>query len=373
MNTPQEQAASLQAGLRELALDGDGGLSVDRLHRALEGAEEETPEVRMLVERASTAATTSQRRRAAGLRRVIIGEIDEFPDAGNPMWTNALRAAFKLNPDLYRDAAYDTLDRRLDQARANGDFGPDASQDDMRRHWDTGVRELAQALNSRLTKLAEDPPAWAPYLKLWERDLLDDAPSDTQPVFVTRQLATYRLRGRILQEAMIERTITAAADHVNYYTVRASSPLGEKDRVQISAVLNCRPAGPKRTKNESGRIIHERPMLLANRLMEGEESFFATSVSGQRNKDPIVEIVVTNHGIRASGLTLRVQFDRNYHPAAAWWFAECGEDDRTVRPSDGDPRRLRWTTFGYLTHTFTQSCRPGARYGLAWQWHNDPL
>jgi hypothetical protein len=373
MNTPQEQAASLQAGLRELALDGDGGLSVDRLHRALEGAEEETPEVRMLVERASTAHTTSQRRRAAGLRNVIIGEIDALLADGNPMWTNALRAAFKLNPDLYHDAAYDTLDRRLDRARADDDFGPDASQNDMRRHWDTGVRELAHALDSRLTKLAENPPAWVPYLKLWERDPFDDMPSDAQSVFVTRLLATYRLRGRILQEAMTERTIIATADHVSYYTVRASSPLGEKDRVQINAVLNCRAAGPKRTRNENGRIIHERPMLLANRLMEGKESFFATSVSGQRNKDPIVETVVTNHGIQAGGLTLRVQFDRNYHPAAAWWFAECDEDDRTDLPPDGDPRRLTWTTFGYLAHTFTQSCRPGARYGLAWQWHNDQL
>jgi hypothetical protein len=372
MNTPIDQAASLHAGLGELAREEDGGLTVARLHRALEGADEESPDVRMLVERASTAPTTSQRRRAAALREVIIGEVDDLQAGGHPMWTNALRAAFKLDPRLYQDPVYDNVDRRLDRARTNGDFGPQASLDDMLRHWDAGLWELAQVLDARLAKLAEDPQSWTPYIRLFERDPLDDAPSDAQPFYVTKLVATYRLRGRVLQEAITERTVTATADYVDYYKVRASSPLGEQDRVQINAVLNCR-AGPKRMNLVNGRAIHEVPMLLTDRLMNGDETFFSTRVSGQKNKDPIVETVVTNHGVQAGGLTMRLQFDRGYHPAAVWWFAECDEFTRTVPPPEGDPRRLSWTTLGYLTHTFQQACQPGARYGLAWLWQDDQL
>jgi hypothetical protein len=373
MSTPRDHSTSPHAtALRQLALDGDGGLSVGRLHRVLEGVDETTPEIRALVDQSLTAPTTLQRVRAAALREVILSEIDDLCTSDYPMWINALRAGFKLDPNRFQAEAFDNLDRRLDLARINGEFGHEASQDDMRHHWNTGVEQLAHALDARLTKLAENPRYWEPYLKAAEQYRSSYAPSDAQPVYVTRLLATYRLNGRLLHEAVTERTIIAAEDYVDYYIVRASAPLGARDKVEINAALNCRPSGPtRRVKKSNGWISHERPMLLARRLMEGEESFFATSVRGQRNQDPIVETVVTNHGIEAGGLTMRVQFDRKDHPVAAWWFAECDEDARTVPPPDGDPRRLPWTAFGYLTHTFTQTCQPGQRYGVAWQWPND--
>jgi hypothetical protein len=66
--------------------------------------------------------------------------------------------------------------------------------------------------------------------------------------------------------------------------------------------------------------LYEMPILLAKLLLEGESCFFATRVLGRENEAPIVEIRVTNEGVSAGGLTLRVQFDRGYYPAAVWWF-----------------------------------------------------
>ena len=71
------------------------------------------------------------------------------------------------------------------------------------------------------------------------------------------------------------------------------------------------------------------------------------------------------------GLTIRVRFDPEHVPAAAWWYAEATERERTDRPAPGD-RRLLPITATEINHTFTEmACQPRESYGIGWEWSTD--
>ena len=74
------------------------------------------------------------------------------------------------------------------------------------------------------------------------------------------------------------------------------------------------------------------------------------------------------HKLPISGLTIRVRFDDDFLPEAAWWYAELTESGRYEQPPPGDRHLL--TLVGNAVHyTFTEHlCEPREHYGLAFSW-----
>ena len=269
---------------------------------------------------------------------------------------DALHAAFGL------DESGEQLTDRLNAAVRRGRFPGLPS---AREQWAKGVYHLAWALDQRFESLRVDPSGWLTVAVALDDDTVAP-PGQAQPVRGERVVATYILHGRAVQSAITERLLTALED-ITGYTARAYVPASEGDTVpSIKALLNCEAEEFKAVPDGMGGEFHEVLLRAPQQLSLGDRWFFSSKVTGHANRLPIVEIQVTSQGIAANGLTLRVQFDEL--PKEVWWYAECLDSARFAAPPAGDPRRLRFSRFGYVEHTFSQACRPMQRYGLAWRW-----
>jgi hypothetical protein len=365
---PRGQKSRYEAGLRELAKGR--GPNLRRLENAIVDGEDTTAGLSELVSGTESMPNATPTQRAQALWSIIEEEIEKRPRE-DPKCHAALRAAFRIDAEAYRGAEYDTIEARLKRAKANGGFGPpgQVGQDAHTRAWGNGVFWLARRVEERLRALARNPLDWQAYLSHADTaPLVVPPPPTAQPVRLDQLRATYMMKQRAVDYTIVERLVTAQRDGVDRYIVRAGSPVSRPDRVSISPLLNCRAETVRSVPDGRGGRTHEVAMLFPDSLRFGEQCFFATQVTQQRNEDPIVEIQVTSHGIVAGGLTMRVQFDEGAYPVAAWWFGDCIDAERLDKPPDGHPRRLAWSKYGFLQHTFAEFCKPLAKYGIGWEW-----
>ena len=107
-------------------------------------------------------------------------------------------------------------------------------------------------------------------------------------------------------------------------------------------------------------------------LAKGESWYMATQVVHQdgANDLPLVGVTVTSHGIARAALTLRIQYEVGSLPDAVWWYADCLDDERWVKPPEGARERLdgKITECGFLEWTYPEMCKPRSKYGIAWEW-----
>jgi len=354
---------SLGEGLEELARDGS--LELSFLRDLFVNPESFSGLLHGLIAQTASFEVGNVQQRAIAFRNLLEDEIRGLENGGESPSTaviSALLAGFRIDRDRYEDD--DLFERRLDHARLKGDFGENATQDTANRHWTTGIDLLARNLQGRFSELFADPDRWHGYLRGHD----PTTPADAQPFFIECLVATYNLTGRMVESAVTERVVRAEGAKVDCYIVRATTPFGRRDKVRVRALLNCREGPAKVTLDGRSGEIHEIPIFFPNVLAEGESCFFSTEVTGQFNDDPIVEVQVTSVGIAAGGLTLRVQFDKGYHPADVWWFADVPDANRLIKPVPGSDNLLRCSSFGYVSHTFDDPCKPKAKYGIAWDW-----
>lgn len=318
--------------------------------------------------------------------RAVRETIDRISDE-NPDHGAALRAALRCGSAYEADDDHRGGDQgvtaRLKMANDRGDFGKQVSKDTLRRYWTHGVVQLARVLEHRLDQLGAQRESWD--LLAFEPgdrgpiaqpatdnpwDTAEPPPAGAQLIAVKSLTATYVMTGRAVSYAISERTVVALEDGVDRYVVRARAPgpgTDEHHRPTIAARLNCR-AGPMRILPGGTRgDTHEVAMLFPAPLAKGNELFFASAVTDQVDIEPLVEVGVTSRGIEAGHLKLRIQFDDEL-PEALWWYSECLEDYRLVRPSAESDRFVPISVLGYAEHTFKQAGRYGHRYGLAWAW-----
>lgn len=367
---PRGEQAPCEAGLRELA--AKRGPSIGKLEYAAVHPADAEAELRELMVRTESMVGANPRQRAAALWEIIKEEIKKVDrDGQHPRYRAALLAAFRIPMEDYRGTEYDTIAKRLEHAKEAGGFEPNVGQEAPNNSWRQGARRLGWVVEERLTQLSRDPEGWLAYQTKASPKPDDPAPppQDAQPVFVDRLTATYSMKGRTVSYAITERLVTAKADHVDHYIVRAYSPLAGEHKVEVQALLNCQ-AGPGQKFASRGGETHEVPMYAPAPIHSGQQWFFASRVIHQEgaNEEPVVEIQVTSHGIAPNGLTMRVQFEKGCYPLAAWWFANVPDDRQLVKPPDGHRRRLECSEFGFLEHRFTELCRPLSKYGLGWEW-----
>ncbi|MEJ2865977.1 hypothetical protein [Actinomycetospora flava] len=377
VKNPSGDPARCESALKELARHvGPVKIGLRRLLDYTEDVAEEHRELARLVAR--PLGSLAVQRQADCLLRVVREEIDNVADE---RWKEgvALRTVFRASeldePSQSNPEA--GIYARLKLANESGEFRRPVHPDTCLRYWLFGVRNLGRRLDRRLAELQE-PDAWAPYLGAPDdagpiavgEDSAEPPASGAQRVFVKRLVATYGMKGRAVNYAISERTVVALDAGVDRYRVRARSPRreGGADAPVIRARLNCRAGEVQLLPSADGPPTHEVAMIFPQPLKANDEIFFASAVSGQQDTTPLVEVQVTSHGIAANGLTLRVQFDREQLPAAAWWFAECLDDYRLVKPPEGDVRRLTWSSLGYVEYTFTRKGKYGHRYGIGWAW-----
>lgn len=296
--------------------------------------------------------------RGEALWALIVDEINRLDPTQYAKSHAALVAAFRLDGPLDRSAGNSI------PARIADDLG--VTRDSAQNSWSHGVWRLGWRLDSRLREFAEDRDRWLLYTAVAPLEL--SSHSDAQHMFVERLVATHIMSGRAIDRSTTERLVTATEDGVDRYIVRATSPSGGPDAAKVVNLLNCQAGNTRLVPDGRGGQIQEVPMIFPNRLLAGEQLFFASEVTSQHNEEPIVEAQVTSQGIQAGGLTIRIQFDRDNYPRAVWWFGDTIDARRLDKPSDDDEHRLMCTPFGYLEHTFAEVCKPLAKYGIAWEW-----
>lgn len=337
--------------------------------------------------------------RAQAFWNLIVDLIEGFDPSNGSKRQAALRIAFMIDKiGLQDDPEPRLLRRRIEQARRNGTFGNPrrVGKDQAAQYWTDGVVDLAVRLDTRLSGLTT--AGWGVYrgrrasairVLQTEKRSPDITPLvDLAPFYIERMINTYHMRGRYIGKRTTEMWITSWVDGLDHYDVRLWSHVGGEPVVDVRAWLNCR-VGALRTVASMSRLqILEYPVFLPEPLRKGQNHHFAIEVEHLPTDDddiPLVELEVTCQGIAATeladngqpirGFSMRIQFERDVYPAAAWWFAKTSDLKRFDRPPDGDPHRLTWSPLGYLEHNFTESCEPNQRYGLAWAWpgHNKTL
>lgn len=332
---------------------------------------------------ASMPSGTRPDQRARALWRLIQDELDRLGQPEGQRRRAAVSAALHLDPGNTEP----TIDQRLRSARETGKFGvrPSARQhgyDALRTWWGWGVRMLGSAVDERLDFLRENPTQWQAYFD--DRVEADDEtyrrPSrGAQPLFVDLFTTTVFMKNRAVYRRITERLVTAREDDVAYYTARgfAGEPAKLK-YVSVRALWGCRaePIEPLRLGGPTEtRLWFPRP------LQRGEQHYFASEIIDEEVDEERlwVDVNIDHHGISrgrtlygqrlpTSGLTIRIRFDKQAVPEAAWWYAEATERERHDRPPPGDERLLE-ISGPDLSFTFTQlACQPRESYGIAFVW-----
>ena len=266
--------------------------------------------------------------------------------------------------------------------------------------WSSGVRTLATFLRRRLQTLRsiED---WEPYrphdepafdLDKWiieydehahrEHSILRQPSENAQKVFHELQIVTVHMRKRTVHRRVTERLITCRDPHdeVAFFTVhgyRVGDSGINRTYVPARSVWGCR-----EEIIESARAGHAPVTRLRfpKPLKYGDQAYFASEmVFDEGEHAEWVDVEVDHHGIALgrllhakklpiSGLTIRIRFDNDFLPEAAWWYAELTESERYVQPPAGD-RHLIPLVGNAVQHTFTEHlCEPREHYGLAFSW-----
>lgn len=335
---------------------------------------------------AGIAKEQRDRLRARAIWAVVQDELDRLGRPEGERRRTALTAALHLDP-------HNTLTSimgRLDFAREQGHFGVRSpgqrhGDDALHKWWGTGVRLLAGEVAQRLSFLADHPEQWQEYL---EPGTGGDAPplraprENAQPFFVEFFLTTVFMRGRVVERRITERIVTARGPAIGYLARGFGVGDTLKRRyVPIRALWGCTARPHSDTEQETGTdLVFPKPLL------EGQKAHFASEVEPGglvKEERNWINVDVDHHGIArgscshdgllpTGGLTIRVRFDDECLPEAAWWYAELSDSShRYNRPAEGD-KRLLPIVGGSVQKTFTEGpCHPGEDYGIGFWWPPD--
>lgn len=310
---------------------------------------------------------------------------------------NALRAAFRLprRPEI-AEPWKSSLEARFDQLKAlPGVFGDPAPSTTapMHKAWSNAVRQrLVPMLREQLPTLSE-PETRARLVELAsaveadlarERALVRPAattvdyrpPSEgAQPVFMDLFVTTVFMKKRTVYRRITERLLTAHENGVDHYIALAGHFI-EHSHKPVRGLFGCRaeqvvpstPGGPLLTR-----------LCFPVALQRGEKHYFSSEVidNDLTAERSWVNVEVDHYGIAPgkrygghipiSGLTIRIQFDRDHLPEACWVYAEQIERERKAKPPKGDPRLLVLRD-GAVEYTFPGRCQPRENYGVSILW-----
>jgi hypothetical protein len=315
---------------------------------------------------------------------------------------HAVAAALRLPIDgISADSWGGSLGSRFGQLNTVPNaFGKPSTTQPMEVAWSSGVRVLAAFLRRRLQTLRsiED---WEPYrphdmppfdFDEWiteyderarnEHSIVRRPSENAQKVFHELQVVTVHMRGRTVHRRVTERLVTSRDPHadVAFFTVngyRVGDSGVNRTYVPARSVWGCR-----EQIIESERAGHAPVTRLwfPEPLKYGEQAYFASEmVFEEGDPEDWVDVEVDHHGIAPGrllhrhklpigGLTIRVRFDNDFLPEAAWWYAELTESERYVQPPPRD-RHLLSVMGGAVQYTFVEHlCEPREHYGLAFSW-----
>jgi hypothetical protein len=386
-------AAELETALRHLGTTSYGHV-VDHLEHAIE-----RPRNRMgTVLAPLTASTAACADWPAAVRAEVIWQVIqegvESRDVGPTLVSRrrrALQAAFRMPDDEIGEEWGPSLTARFKQLRRlRAVFHEPTTTQPMERAWQRGVRGLSLFLAERFAEL-QTPDDWRPYVQgRPERshsvsenrkgDVFRPPSRGAQPVFLELLVMTIFMKGRLSYRRVTERLVTARADGVEYYVAR-NYVIGhnlQRTFQPVHALWGCRAENVVAGRAE----LPTTRLWFPRSLRNGEQAFFASeTMVGEEFSDDRdwVNVDVDHHGIARGetlhggrlptrGLTIRVRFDPDELPEAAWWYAEANESERYSQPPPGDPQLLELNGAD-LQKTFTEHpCQPRESYGIAFRW-----
>jgi len=279
---------------------------------------------------------------------------------GHPQCEAALRAAFRLDPEVTDSRKFSTLASRLERIREAGAFGVDAGPEAGKRNWGRAVHRLAGLVEDHLDNLRVQA-GWA----------AAGPASGHQPFRVRRLVVTYFLKGQVVTDVITERSVEATEDGVDRYIVRDYVEGDPGARIDVHTWLNCKRGAQAKANLGSKSVAVKAEILLPDSYLKGSGCTFATHVTRQGITEPTTwqEIQVTSHGI--DSLTMRVQFDTEVPvPTRCWYFAEAFDVGRLEPPDPDEERDLKITSMGFAAHHFGVG-RAQAKYGMVWTWPED--
>lgn len=406
MTEPGENAANwskspVESALRWLATQRDAKPFNLLVHALNEPASTSGSILQPLVEPTRSLPNASTETRALAAWGLIVHLVNRVGSSDDSRWRIALVAAFRLPRRAEITEPWkSTLGGRFDQLMVlRGIFGDPAptTTTPMHQAWNRAVTTaLVPALEGRLATLATDGTDWPKFVTIGRQtqDVLarqpapGDLPDQTagyrrpalgaQPVFLELFVTTVFMKKRTVYRRITERVVTAQADNVEGYLARAlagTTPETMAD-LPVRALWGCR-AEPLPGPPRGGAILTR--LRFPSPLRRGQKHYFSSeavneSLTGERLW---VNVEVDHHGIAPgqllhgcvpiSGLTIRIRFDGDHVPEAAWWYAEANERLREERPPDGDKRLLRIVE-NSVEHTFSQKCQPRENYGVSFWW-----
>jgi hypothetical protein len=399
-------ADEIESALRHLGTR-NRGTPLDTLKRAVERPDSPVGEELMpLVEAVAPLDDWTTGERAQALWLLVLEGVHD-PDVSPSHLSrrrHALYAAFRIADSGISAPWRPSLAERFRQLKELRQvFGEPTTTQPMEMAWKRGVQHLARYLSSKLTALAT-PEDWEPY----HRDLSDVSaaagnnfdwltslgtngvadldlrkPSQgAQPLFVNLFITTVFMKRRAAYRRITERLVTAQVDGVAFYTARGFAGTEKQRRyAPVQALWGCRAEyvePPHPSRPAITRLWFPAP------LRRGEQAYFASEVMDENitAQRDWIDVDVDHHGIDrgrlaydgrfpVSGLTIRIRFDGNCVPEAAWWYAELIERERYEKPPAGD-RHLLEITSRDLEYTFTEHvCQPRESYGISFSWPRD--
>lgn len=344
----------------------------------------------------STLAEWTPLERARAIWKIIEeGIVDpRVSSAAYPRRGYVLRAAFRLPDEDVRGAWGTSLTERFKQLKPlRSVFGDATSTQPMENAWKHAVERLAERVRERLDELGPEdwarhrpgarpaPEAIGPIIGRpvgSDHAALFRPPSEgAQKLLVNLCVVTVAMSGRAPVRRISERIITAQEDGLQFYKSHAfssESMAQHRSYVPTTALWGCRAEQVVENRTAITRLWLPRP------LRAGEQAHFVVEAALQPEEDDPVgwaNVEIDHFGIEPGsvhggilpvrGLTIRVRFDDDVLPAAAWWYAELNEQERYLEPPAGSPRRLPISS-GNVVKTFEQPCQPRESYGIAYRW-----
>jgi hypothetical protein len=295
--------------------------------------------------------------KAAAVLTVIQAAVDEIT---NPRWKNAALAAFRLPPEQYLGAEYDSLAGRWRAlARRDG-----ASDDDIkdrseahRGFWIAAASRLADNVERRFNEL-NAREGWQLY-----RIGFPPSPPHALPISFDRTDVLYSFQGHLGLRSINYRWLAAHApvDHyepVGWYYNEPDAP------VEIVPLANCVLHGPLRDLPQGGRTA---TLRFSHTLKKDERYFFAYAVEFHATQPCRPAILYEVRGLEMRTLVVRAQFDPDVLPTRCWYFDVESQSEGWATPREGAPELLKIAPNGYVAHTF-KDCQRGRKFGLRWEW-----
>ena len=295
----------------------------------------------------------------------------------------ALQAAFRLPDEEIGEEWGASLSERFKQLRAlRASFRDVTSNQPLEIAWKRGVERLADHMQERFAKL-RDPADWASYRSTGGPPnggpTMFRPPSEgAQKLVVNLYVMTVLINGRVVRRRISERLITSRDDNglkcFTAWAFSSESRLQRRSYTPLHALWGCRAEHVEKDGMPVTYLWFPRPLRTGEQAHFVTETFYDAAVEDVRGW---ANVDIDHYGIEpgelrdgvlpVKGLTIRIRFDRDFPPTAAWWYAETNERERYVQPPVGSPRRLE-VVDGDVVKTFEHPCHPRESYGIAYKW-----